>query len=270
MALNATYLAELESRLETSDDRIEDLTRQIAGLETGSQKDEMATDGDSTEESKAPQKAALDQKEGDLRELQLKFDKAARECALLVEERDQLRASNETQQIARQQLEQRLESLSSVSQQSNIRQAISDSTPDESSAKVPGSPLPSKIDLPATESNETKQAEFYDSTQEHVKTLEELSIVKAQYQEALKKLSVLNARLERSGVLDLTFDEDGQDCLAPGSDGRVSLAEDESAEKGTEDQGQCNQSQKDGSPQTKGQPDFQVGRGRSNMSTAYV
>jgi chromosome segregation ATPase len=277
MALNATYLAELESRLETSDDRIEDLTRQVADLEMASEIDQVAVGQRSTENvtddvGQELAQTVLDEKNDALRELQLQYDEATRECALLVKERDELRAANKDQEVTRRQLEQRLVSLSSNSPRSEIRQDTVDDTLGDGdlTAKVPGSPVPSQTDGLAAESDEAEPVDSRALTRDHAKTLEELSIVKAQYQEALKKLSALDSKSEDSGVSDLASDVEGQEAPTAESDRRVSMVKGESAKNTSAKQGRNNKSQSDGSPITKDRSDFQVGRGQSKVPTAYV
>lgn len=277
MALNAAYFAELESRLETSDDRIEDLTRQVADVELVSEQYRVAIGQQSTEDNtdnvrqETPQ-TVLDEENDDLHQLQLKFDEAMRECALLVQERDELRASNQRQDVTRRQLEQRLASLSSSFRQSETRQStVDDSLGDgDLTAKVPGSPVPSQEDRLAAELNETESADSRALTQDHTKTLEELSIVKAQYQEALQKLSALESKSAEAGVPGSVSDAEGQDATAAGSDRGASVADGQSAGDTSAKQGQNDKTRGDGSPITEDRQDFQVGRGQSKIPTAYV
>lgn len=256
LARNATYLSELENRLETSDDRIEDLTRQVADLELASHQEEVADNHALHAAAEDRLRAELVAKDGQLRELRVKFDRMMRECTLLVDERDKVQTSNERLELAQEQLQQRMDILSSIPPDFENSRAIMNDTREtgDEPTKVPGSPVSATADL-TSRLTRFKEAETTATAQEYAKTLEELSIVKAQYQEALKKLSILSSESERSGVTS-------PDEAASPEDAEVS-------NEGPEEEGRIN-GKDTGSPDVKSRPDFQVGRGQSKPSITWV
>lgn len=256
MARNATYLSELENRLETSDDRIEDLTRQIADLELASHQEKVVDNHALQAAAEDRLRAELIAKDGQLRELQVKFDRMMRECTLLVDERVKLQASNERLELAQEQLQQRMDILSSLPQDSENGRIIINDTRETSDTqtKVPGSPVSATADLTSS-SNDFQESGTLVTAPEHAKTLKELSFVKAQYQEARKKLGILTSESEISGV---TFPDE-----AAFSD----VAKD--FKKGAKEEGRIN-GKDTSSPDVRCGSDFQVGRGQLEPSITWV
>ncbi|KAJ9096863.1 hypothetical protein QFC20_006331 [Naganishia adeliensis] len=188
LALNATYLAELESRLETSDDRVEDLTRQIADLEReakqpGEQED-IASNHDPDVDANRRLKDTLEKKDSRLRDLQRELDKALKECTILAGERKDARTPSERHPATRP-----------------------DHTDDaEMLTKVPGSPILTEQGISAVESDAADQNEdVYSSLKkDHIKTLADLTIMNEQYQKALADINRLTSQLEKTSQQEAT------------------------------------------------------------------
>jgi hypothetical protein len=185
--LNAAYLAELESRLETSDDRVEDLTRQIAELEQ-----EAKQQGE--------QAVRTSDNHRDVNEL--------RRLRVTIEEKDS-RILDLQRELGRA-LKERVISQGDPQDPRNGQYFATRADHTEEadlSTKVPGSPAPKEENHFAIVRESTDQNEGENSSlrKEHVKTLAELTAMTEQYQKALADITRLSSQLEETSRQEATF-----------------------------------------------------------------
>lgn len=252
LALNATYLAELESRLETSDDRVEDLTRQIADLEREAKQpgepEAIALNHDHNVNENRRLMDTLEQKDSRLRDLQRELDKALRECTVFAAERKDAHTHSERHATARP----------------------NQADDADMSTKVPGSPGLTDQNEPAIESELANQnvGEYYTLKKEHLKTLADLTIITEQYQKALADINRLTLQFRKTSQQEpaAASGNEVEQAEAKGSDPTTDIASEKHA---------VDDEKREEGDQPKTEPaltqDFQAGRGQSRIpSSRYV